>query len=81
MLIEGAAIVRGAAAACCAFADIGRKNKGEKKGPAAGSLLDFPGRLFLVREVEDDVDPAVFLPSFDARVVGETPGLAESLRG
>ena len=35
----------------------------------------------LVRAVEDNVDPAVFLLSLCTRVVGEMLGLAESLCG
>jgi len=37
--------------------------------------------VMLIRVVENDVDPTVFLLPLCARVVGETAGVAESCRG
>src|SRR5438067_2127817 len=51
-----------------------------KKRTLASPFSSSDCRL-LLREIQDDVDPAVFLPAFGARVVGEAAGLAEARGG
>src|SRR5205809_7352650 len=49
----------------------------KKRDPVGVPCESAPTWLFF-GEVQADVNPAVFLPAFHARVVGEAPGLAEA---